>query len=338
MSRGDAMPSGPHAAFPIAFDAEVQARLEATVPLVGQHLAAEPMAWRAKSPRDEELAEDLAADQLWRACAESLGASYLSEELGEAEWDRWRARLLGLGTGKSAGWRVLVADPIDGSSEWHRTGWRHSPVTTAAMVLDLVVEPGRGLVTRRVSGRLVAAVAGDIWQRRTFCLAGRQLVVRDWDRPAPYTIVRVSPEKRRLPIREAMTAAYFPHGPAVAYLEPLFEAVPYLHNNSGIRFALRVVEGQSSRSYALAIEPKPVDFWEHVGVVLAAFGGASVSRLDGSPLTLNPFAKQSSIAAASRALREACVELLQPACKKYSVQHLHYWLNTEYPIELGKKL
>jgi hypothetical protein len=121
--------------------------------------------------------------------------------------------------------------------------------------------------------------------------------VTPWSEPTEKELVRIADEKRRLQTAETMTAAYFPTSRHARIVAPLYDVVPYLHNLGGIPFSLRVVAGQSPRSYGASIEPLPAAPWELVGLVLAAIGGAAVARLDGAPISLNPFLRQTSIVA-----------------------------------------
>lgn len=273
----------------VSFDPIAQERLDATATMVGSCIGYEPGGWTAKACDDEELAEDLKAHDLWRVCADELGAEYLSEELSDTEWQHWRDTLASRDQRRV---RILIADPIDGSSEWNRAGWRHSPLTTAAMAIETTLPDASDNV-------VCAAAVGALWQERTWSIWGDELSMTDWYEPSVKETVRIADAKRRLRTSETMAAAYFPTARHARIVAPLYDVVPYLHNLGGIPFSLRVVAGQSRRSYGASIEPLPAAPWELVGLVLAAIGGAAVARLDGAPISLNPFIRQTSIVAAN---------------------------------------
>ncbi len=304
-------------------DPALQQRIETTIPAIGRVLGREPAEWTAKSPNDEELAEDLAADRVWRSVAQELGLHYLSEELTEAEWEQWSQRV---NDPANTEWTILIADPIDGSSEWHRTGWRHSPVLTAAMVLTVTRSNGT------LSAVLRAAAAGALWQGITYGIYEDRLTVAAWDAPQSRRPISVSNEKQCVRIAEAMIAAYAPKDTHADVVQPLFKAAPYVHNNGGMAFSLRVVEGISARSYAASVEPVPCAIWEHAGPVLASFGGAAVARLDGRPLVLNPFERQTSVVASNSALLDEIVRVCNSRADNCRVSHMEPLLQikTEY--------
>jgi hypothetical protein len=284
---------------PFSFDAAAQTILTHTIPRVAECVGHEPEDWRAKANDDEELHEDRLAHMIWQRCADEIGALLLSEELNLHQWDEWRDRYVST---IPQNMRVLVVDPIDGSSEWNRAGWRHSPLTTAAMLLDVVGE-GDG----RFDVILRAAVVGSIWQECTWGLDGIGLTVAPWGVMPSVKYVEMATEKRSIEIGDAMLAVYAPTAKHLDIARPLFDAAPYVHNGGGIPYALRVVEGRSSRSYSASVEPFPSAAWEHIGPVMASFGGADIARLDGAPLDLNPFIKQTSVTAANTDLLQSIV-------------------------------
>lgn len=271
----------------VSFDPLAQERLDATATAIGGCIGYEPGGWTAKASDDEELSEDIEAHNFWRDCADELGTEFLSEELSDAEWQHWRELLTSRDQRRV---RILVADPIDGSSEWNRAGWRHSPLTTAAMVVETTLPDASDNV-------VCAAAVGALWQERTWSISGDKLIVTSWAEPNSTEVVRIADEKRRLTTAETMAAAYFPMAQHARIVAPLYDVVPYLHNLGGIPFSLRVVAGRSRRSYGASIEPLPTAPWELVGLVMAAIGGAAVARMDGAPISLNPFILQTSIVA-----------------------------------------
>ncbi|HDS74798.1 MAG TPA: hypothetical protein ENN56_04575, partial [Firmicutes bacterium] len=184
----------------VTFDPVVQERLDATASEIGAGVGHEPSSWKAKANDDEELTEDLAAHELWRRCADDLGYGFLSEELSETEWQRWRDSLASRERRRV---RILVSDPIDGSSEWNRAGWRHSPLTTAAMVVETTLPDATDNV-------VCAATVGAIWQERTWSLNTDSVVVKPWSAQTVGKTVRLADEKRNLTTSETMAAAYFP--------------------------------------------------------------------------------------------------------------------------------
>ena len=124
-------------------------------------------------------------------------------------------------------------------------------------------------------------------------------------------IIFFNQEKRKLSLDKAFVAAYAPSSDRMKIISPLFEVCPYVHNNGGQPFALRVVEGQSVKTYSVALEAKPVGLWEHIGPLMAEYAGAFVSRLNGSSLELNPELKQTSITAVNIQIIKGIINALK---------------------------
>ena len=299
--------------FPTDYHAESQELLEQTIPRIARIIPHEPSSsWTAtdyKPQADEQLHEDTVCAEIWRETADSLGALYLNEESTCSESDATRSSIM-----SSPGRFILVSDPIDGSSEWNRMGWRRSPLATAALLLRIDSTDNGGRFV------LCGAVVGDLWQERTFGMRGNTLVSRFWDQNDAQT-VSLETAKHALGIADATVAAYCPAIQTVDLLRPCLEQAPYFHNNGGMLTALRVVDSSSVRSYAISLEPRPSPLWEHAGPILASFAGASVSRLDGAPLTLDPFIWQTSITAVNDTVLREVVSLLTPSYKQCGVVH-----------------
>ena len=304
--------------FPLAFDAAAQSILEAAVPEVAAGIGGEPSdAWEAtdyKPQADEKLAEDRAAHEVWARAAAQVGAVLISEESPDETIAAARADFRALRFPSP----YLLVDPIDGSSEWHRMGPHRTPLATAALLVHY--EPHG----ERIRGTLLAAVVGDMWQQRSFGLRPNGAASVDWQ-TGNARLIASSPAKRSLPPEQAMVAAYSPGLATLDLLRPTIEMAPYFHNNGGMLTALRVVDAASPRSYAVSIEPRPSAIWEHAGPILAAFSGAAVSRLDGTPLSLNPFVWQTSITAANQAIASAHIEALAPSYRHHRMPHEKEW-------------
>lgn len=131
----------------------------------------------------------------------------------------------------------------------------------------------------------------------------------------------INKEKEKLSLDKAFVAAYAPSSERMKIISPLFEICPYIHNNGGQPFALRVVEGKSVKTYSAALEAKPVGLWEHIGPLMAESAGASVSRLDGSSLELNPELKQTSITAVNDEIRKGIINALKSNYEKLGILH-----------------
>lgn len=292
----------------VVFDLDLpcQLRLEQTVARVVSDLAIRrgDQTVVIKDRDDEQIRADVLADSHYQKLAQADNACYLSEE-SESLGDFADAHLSGA--------LLYIVDPIDGSSEFARVGPMRSPLSTAIMAL-------RG-------GRVIAASVGDIWQREIFGLDSGSdgktaLSVRNVDE-VERRYPTVSSTKRRLALGDAMVAGYAPShkGHRIDLLLPLFDAAAYVHNNGGQPFALQVASGESSKSYAVALELVPKELWEHIGPILASAGGASVTRLDGKPLEVDPTLRQTSITAASPALAEEVRQVLAASHQRLGVAH-----------------
>lgn len=195
---------------------------------------------------------------------------------------------------------VELWDPIDGSSEFNRIGKKRSPVMTAGLVV--------------CENKIIAAAAGDIWNNSIYGLDERGLYIRT-TRSEQRTYITISEEKRNLTLEKAFVAAYAPTKERMEIILPLLDVVPYFHNNGGQPFAFRVVEGTSPKSYAAALEAKPVPLWEHIGPFMAEYAGASVSKLDDCPLDLDLEVKQTSITAVNNKIRHGIINALKQNCQ-----------------------
>lgn len=296
------------AAFPIAFDRECQRVLERSVDLVlnDTRIALGDATMHVKHPGDEQIVADVVADQIHSETAREVGALFVSEE-------RHTTSLAELTLMTESKPLVFVCDPIDGSSEFSRIGVRRSPLSTAILAVR--------------DGAFVAGAVGDIWGGEVFGLdcednGEAYLVVRrrgTMDRQR----VAVDGRKRLIPLSEARVAAYAPsrHKSRFELIGPLFDRAEYVHNNGGQLFALRVVEGRSVASYTAALELVPVPLWEHIGPILAVFANASVCRVDGRALELNPQIAQTSITAASENLNHELQDALWNAYATTGIQH-----------------
>jgi len=212
---------------------------------------------------------------------------------------------------------IEVWDPIDGSSEFNRIGKKRSPLTTAGLVI--------------CENKIISAAVGDIWDNKIYGLDEKGLYFRELGQEKNYISIdkeisvdeKKKKEKKKfsLSLDEAFVAAYAPTFDRIKIIFPLFEVVPYLHNNGGQPFALRVVEGQSVKTYAAALEAKPKELWEHIGPLMAEYGGASVSRLDGNPLELNIGIKQTSITAVNDNIRRGIIDALRTNYGELGIEH-----------------
>jgi fructose-1,6-bisphosphatase/inositol monophosphatase family enzyme len=261
---------------------------------------------RYKASDDEQIKADLFADRRYGDLAHENGGIYFSEESQEMPAAELRAHA-------SSRRVIYVADPIDGSSEFVRAGPHRSPLTTAIMAL-------RG-------EKLCAAAVGDIWAREVYALrldpAGSPMLLVTSLVDGTSEPVILSPAKQAILLEDAMVAAYAPshRNQRIDLLFPMFKAAAYVHNNGGHAFALRVVTGQSPRSYSAAMEPIPTGLWEHIGPILACAAGATTRRLDGSPLELDPTLKQTSITAGSPRLADQIQRVLSQRYQKLGISH-----------------
>lgn len=189
---------------------------------------------------------------------------------------------------------IEIWDPIDGSSEFNRIGKRRSPLTTAGIVIH--------------KNKIIGASIGDIWNRKIYGLDKKGLYFKV-NKEKNY--LTINKEKRKLSLDKAFVAAYAPSSDRMKIISPLFEVCPYVHNNGGQPFALRVVEGQSVKTYSAALEAKPVGLWEHIGPLMAEYAGAFVSTLNGSSLELNLYLEQTSITAVNFQIRKDIINALK---------------------------
>ena len=304
--------------FPIAFDPRCQTILDRAVPSVAACISDEPSdAWEAtdyKPQADERLAEDRAAHDVWQRAADELGALFISEESPQNTINAARAAF----RARTFPSPYLLVDPIDGSSEWHRMGARRTPLGTAALLIRYRPEGST------VRAELVAAVVGDIWQRRTFALRSAGTASVDWATGVE-RLLSISSAKQALAPSQAMVAAYSPGLETLELLRPTIAIAPYFHNNGGMLTALRVVDAASPRSYAVSIEPRPSPIWEHAGPILAAIAGARASRLDGAPLSLDPFVAQTSITAVNQPTADAHIRALAESYSRHGVAYEKEW-------------
>ncbi len=245
---------------------------------------------RAKDESDEEIEADRYADEFLRKNIErrDTHAHYLSEEDDNGYFDASRT--------------VYISDPIDGSSEFNRAGPYRSPLTTAVMAMK--------------DKKILGACVGDIWRK---CVYGVDHGLYLFD----------GNEKKYMSVSEAKRtatnikiAAYAPSKERIVLIRPLFDVFPYVHNNGGHPFALQVVEGQSDDTYAAALEAKPARLWEQIGPLMASRGKAYVSRLDGEPLELNPYIRQTSVTAASSEIAEMIIGTLSRQYNVFGISHM----------------
>ncbi len=202
---------------------------------------------------------------------------------------------------------VEIWDPIDGSSEFNRIGRRRSPLTTAGLVI--------------CENKIIGAAVGDIWNNKLYGIDERGLYYKKL-RNQQKNYITISKEKEKLTLDKAFIATYAPTFDRMKIVLPLFEVVPYIHNNGGHPFALRVVEGQSVKTYAAALEAKPKELWEHIGPLMAEYCGAFVSKLDGSPLELDIKIKQTSITAVNSNIGEGVINALKENYEKLDIKHI----------------
>jgi hypothetical protein len=203
---------------------------------------------------------------------------------------------------------VLIVDPIDGSSLLHRLGPRAGPLLTQAMLI-------RGK-------SLIAAAVGDIWNGTIYGIDGRLYRRRIGTEEKAYLSVNERLRSVRLP--NASIALHAPDRQRQPFVQSLFRSgAAYVATIGGSYLALRVVSGEpSDRSIAVALEGIPAQgLWENVGPVLAVFGHAHLSRLDGSAFELDPRLKQSSIVAASPELASEVVEALRSTFLQQGLSH-----------------
>lgn len=279
-------------------DQRIQEKLEDRVKLIiNEAKNIEEKTIKAKSEKDEQIKSDIDAFDIIKKT--SKGVYVISEEGN-------------YGDKKCA--VIEVWDPIDGSSEYNRIGEKKSPLTTAGIVI--------------YKNSIAAVSIGDIWNEKIYGLDISGLYFKVNKEKKYITISEEKLDKEDFSKRElksldkVFVAAYAPSLERLKIILPLFEVCPYVHNNGGQPFALRVVEGKSIKSYSAALEAKPVGLWEHIGPLMAEYAGASVSRLDGSPLELNSNLKQTSITAVNDEIRENIINTLKPNYEKLGILHV----------------
>ena len=233
---------------------------------------------RTKSPGDVLIEADVHCDGVYADTAQREGIAYHSEET-RGDFSVWES-----------GDIFIIADPIDGSSEFGRYGPRRSPIMTAALAL-------RGTT-------VVAGAVGDLWNEAVYGLEDEGLYVYQLRTGHPdRRTIRLSEARRATSLGNAAVAAYAPTHTLMRLIYPgLFEHAQVVANNAGIGTQLAVVEMDASHSLCASIETKPIDLFEHIGAIMAAHAGAYVCRLDGSELLADPRHLQSGITAVSAQL------------------------------------
>ena len=256
--------------------------------------------WRdiqTKKPGDVLIEADVFCDGIYAKTAREAGLQYHSEET-KGDLTAWES-----------GEILVIADPIDGSSEFGRYGPRRTPIMTAALAL-------RGT-------EIIAGVVGDLWNETVYGIDAEGLYsyslrVGHHNRQ-PIQLVE---SRRGTVLANAAVAAYAPYYRLMKMLYPgLFENALIVANNAGIGTQLAVVEMTAQHAVAASIETKPIDLFEHIGAVLACRAGAYVCRMDGSEFITDPRHLQTSITAVSKDIADEIWSSIRDQYKAAGMPH-----------------
>ena len=191
---------------------------------------------------------------------------------------------------------LIVADPIDGSSEANRMGPYSNPLSTSIMLIR--------------DNKIIGAAAGDIWKKRVYGINNNGLY---WINPDHKDIrTYVVCNKRDQQIRLAAYARTSKYAKVAQEIFRFVElgVISYFGNDGGGMFPIEVALGRE-RGYNCAAELLPVPLYEHITAIMATKAGAKLSRLDGTPLEINHEIKQTSIVAANDSIRETLIQRLK---------------------------
>jgi hypothetical protein len=204
---------------------------------------------------------------------------------------------------------VIIADPIDGSSEVNRIGSFRSPLSSAVMAIKESI--------------VLAAAVVDIWGQKVYGIDKEGLyyyLISD-EKKIYISISEYKKEKVKTP-EKVFIALYAPNQKRLNLALPLFSRFPYVHNNGGHLFALQVVEGRSHQTYSASLEILPKELWEQIGPIMAHYGGAYLCRLNGKRLKIDLGIKQTSITTVNEDIANTIIELLHPVYEKTHQKHV----------------
>lgn len=280
-------------------ESDIQAQLEAAAAEILLTVGSEDR-WKdikTKKPGDVLIEADLFCDRLFSEAAQAAGCRYHSEETYNTSDVQRDGEIL------------VIADPIDGSSEVGRYGPRHTLTTTAALAL-------RG-------DTVAGGVVGDIWNRNVYGLGAKGLYVyaaAGGKKDVRY--LEISETRRKTKLADGCVAAYAPYKMLLDLIYPaLYERAQTVSTNAGIGYALMVAEMEAAHAPCASIETKPIDLFEHIGAIMAAHAGAYVCRIDGSPFVSDPRHLQTSITAVSKEFAEEIVACLAPQYEEAEMPH-----------------
>lgn len=252
---------------------------------------------KTKKPGDVLIEADVFCDRVLADACRNEGFQYHSEETPGDLSIYERDEIL------------VMADPIDGSTNFGRYGAHHTPVTTAAMAM-------RG-------GTVVAAVVGDLWTGSIYGIDGSALYAyHHHTGPKERKPIVLAREKRSIRLRDAHIAVYAPNFNLMQLIYPnLYEQAVYVGTSAGIGTQLALVEQQAAHSLSASIESKPTDLFESIGALMATFAGAYACRMDGRDIQLDPRLLQTCLLATSRDLAEEIVDCVRENYARCAMPH-----------------
>lgn len=206
---------------------------------------------------------------------------------------------------------LVVADPIDGSSEVNRMGAYSNPLSTSIMVVR--------------NDRVIAASAGDIWKKYIYGIDQKGLYIvkmNDHNASKSY-IFRNSNAFSHPSIRLAAYARNSKRAEIAKTINDLLSSgdIAYFGNDGGGMFPIQVALGRG-KGYNCAAELLPKELYEHITAIMATTAGAKLSRLDGSPFEVNPLIRQTSIIAVNDAVREMLIQKLKKTYQTLNIAHV----------------
>lgn len=263
-------------------DAEAQAGLEALLFSIRagclDTLEKYGLGSEEKARGDDITTLDKVATERLASWSERLGASLYSEEET-------------IQRGKDL---VLVADPLDGSSEIARLGFMNAPCFSTAMLME--------------NGAILAAAGINMNNGLLYGITKNKLYhVLDGER----RILHVDQERR-----ERFFAAYARKQKRGHLLKKISEAltrgeVEYFANNGGAAYIFALTEAPE-RGYTAVGELLPKELWEHIPAFMATRAGAIVATREGGLLPLDIHQKATSIIAVSQEIARAFQQAVLP--------------------------
>lgn len=285
-------------------DDEVQSQLEATVKKiitrVNRHirLYGDTATITEKGRGDEQIDLDVIANEIIKK--DYRGVNIFTEESLDG----------------FLGSELIVADPIDGSSEINRMGPYSNPLSTSIMLIS--------------NNHVIAAASGDIWKGYVYGIDEKglymfQIGVHDFIKEYIFTSQDALDDQS---IRLAAYARNCKRAKIAKAIDELLSSgvIEYFGNDGGGMFPIQVALSRR-KGYNCAAELLPKELYEHITEIMATKAGAKLSRLDDTLLEIDPTRKQTSIIAVNDRIRKTLINKLKETYEVLNISHVEVFAN-----------